>query len=353
MGKHSKEDKNSSKKSKKHKKEKKSSKESKHSKDKKSSRKDHKSHKEKESHTQDASISLVSSHPNRKSITIDDYFLLNEHFRVWLVLIRKLSFESLTSDESHNLFKNEFVSIYNRNGLPEMFYKDEIPVEMRDAALKTKHKWNFKVSKDDAEKISIVADDVDFKTRHVTEGAWNHMHKPSSSSSSNNNRPNTSSSNQNSSSNQIKPTRDDALLQRDNMKDDFKRKQHETKKEYRNYSSDVLEEFSSSTSGGGARSNKLDQMDRQKASIQSSHAIAKEKEEDRDGLNMDEQFIMGGGDDFESTKARLNRNKDFRNQQKSEHIKELMEKEKLKTANFMSQLGVDLTKGPIKIQPRI
>ena len=189
-------------------------------------------------------------------------------------------------------------------------------------------RWNFKVSNADKEAISLVADDVDFKTRHVTQGAWNHMHKPiippatsgnpidndithtirSSSSSS-------SSSNINSKSQHTSQQQNDERMRQDEARDEYKRKQSQTKKEYHNYSNNVLDEFS--TFSGVAKNNKLEQVEKQKAMVQSSHAAAKEREEDRDGLNMDEGFIMGGGDDFESTKARLNRNKDHRQQIKS------------------------------------
>jgi hypothetical protein len=139
MGKHKKEskDKKSKKESKHSKKSKKESK-SKHSK--KSSHKDRKPVDEGSNSRRVNSSSSSSINPNIRPITIDDYFIKNEHFRVWCVLIRKVSFESLNSDESHDLFKAIFLPAYNRNELPEMFYKDEIPVEMREAALKTKHK---------------------------------------------------------------------------------------------------------------------------------------------------------------------------------------------------------------------
>ena len=141
MGKHkldkekkSKDKTHSSKKSKKEKK----SKDTKHSKhsSKHSKKSSHHKSKDKDHENVISSTSIASY----KHITIDDYFLKSEHFRVWCVLIKKISFESLTSNESHDLFKTEFVSSYNHNSLPEMFYKDEIPVEMREAALKTKHK---------------------------------------------------------------------------------------------------------------------------------------------------------------------------------------------------------------------
>lgn len=126
-------DKTHSKKSKKEKK----SKDAKHSKHSKHSKKSaHHKSKDKD-HDNDTSLTSLTS---SRHITIDDYFLKNEHFRVWCVLIKKVSFESLTSNESHELFQTEFLKFYNSNSLPEMFYKDEIPVEMREAALKTKHK---------------------------------------------------------------------------------------------------------------------------------------------------------------------------------------------------------------------
>ncbi len=110
----------------------------------------------------------------------------------------------------------------------------------------------------------------------------------------------------------------------------------------------------------------------------------------KDGLDMRESDVMGGGDDFErlvllflhlvivslsrvnyifSTKMRLNRGREHRENQKMDRLRELQAKEDQKNASFMLQLGVDLSKGellhftfrllmmrvyigPIKIQPR-
>ena len=52
-------------------------------------------------------------------------------------------------------------------------------------------------------------------------------------------------------------------------------------------------------------------------------------------------------------KAKFSKTSNSRLLRDQEKARDLLEKDNQRTANFMSQLGVDLTKGPIKIAPRI
>ncbi len=83
-----------------------------------------------------------------------------------------------------------------------------------------------------------------------------------------------------------------------------------------------------------------------------AQAGAREREEARDGLDVRESDLMGGGDDFATIKARMTHSREKRESAKEERLRELQQRETQKTADFYTALGVDLGKGPIRIAPR-
>jgi len=335
----------------------KSSKKHKKDKHKKSEKKEKKEKKSSSSHAKKES-KLIDKTQHGDNIDVDDFFLKNEHFRVWCALIKKISFENLTSDEARTLFTNEFCKQYNRHDLPETFYRDEMPVEMREAALKTKHRWNIRVTDAEAESIQLVSDDVDFKTRHASEGAWIHMKSrdnntkmiTTTTGSSGGITTNTTTS---SSSSNVQQTlssssrRNNRAEEEDSRDEDRKRRVHE-KSRFREYSGVVMDELAPKESGRAA------QLDKRRGVGAELKAAAREREDQRDGLDLPESVVMGlgGEDDFQATLARMNKGKSTRDAQRAERLSELQEREQQKQATFMAQLGVDLLKGPIKIAPR-
>lgn len=324
--------------------EKKHSKEKKGKKDKKDKKekKEKKDKKEKKSRSGDKvheenQLSTPATETRDGDLTADDFFLKSEHFRVWCALIKKISFETLSSDEAHKLFDREFCRQFNRRELPDTFYREELPVEMREAALKTKHRWNFKVTGAEADSIQQVADDVDFKTRHATDGAWAHMKtRDNVASSTSSNHPMASMSAPPSHS------RRDA----DDSRDEQRRQQTYERKNFKEYANVVMEELAPKETGRSAL------QDKRRGVGAELKAAAREREEARDGLDLPDSVVMGGGDDFEAMRARMNRGKDAREAQRIERVRELQEREQQKQASFMAQLGVDLSRGPIRIAPR-
>ena len=72
-----------------------------------------------------------------------------------------------------------------------------------------------------------------------------------------------------------------------------------------------------------------------------------------DGLDMDESVTFGGGDDFASAKARIERINQMKHGKKEERLQELLQKDQEKQAHWMSMLGVDLNSAKkIQIAPR-
>ena len=168
----------SDKKEKKHRKEK-------HKKDSKEKDKD-KHHRHRKDHavvgTNNAST-VDSTNATVPLLTVDDFYLRHEEFRVWLHL-KERSFEDLSSEQAHQVFEEEFIKQFNKGKLPSMFYPqtqipggsvNSIPTELREAAMKTKHKWNLKVTDRDRQQQEQVSGEVSRKTRVNTDNAWVHM----------------------------------------------------------------------------------------------------------------------------------------------------------------------------------
>jgi len=227
-----------------------------------------------------------------------------------------------------DFFCSQFISAYNSRQLPAMFYSG-IPADIRDSALRTQHKWNLKMTSADLEKAAVVADEVDIKTRIKIGDAWT-LKKPGIVSSSYNAAPNQQLS----------------VFEVDEKRDKERKIKHDEKKGIRENAAVVLDELAPRPTGRDAL------FDKRKGDAYNQHAAAREREENRDGLNMPEQEVMGGGDDFMSVRERIERGKRIRESKKQERLHEIQEREDKKQANFLSNLGIDLSKGPITIAPR-
>jgi hypothetical protein len=332
----------SEKKSRRDSKQKKSSKEHKEKKEKvekkgKKEKKDKKDKRDKKD-TRASSASAPST-----AISADDYFLRSIDFRVWCKLFRKTPFESLDSDKAREIFAAEFVKDYNKGRLPDMFYT-EIPAEIREATLKTQHQWNIKVSKSEKETVSNISEDVQYQTDHVARDAWEHM-KKADASSNGSGRPQFCQPVSSSSAGGGRSL-DARRLADDDKRDDQRNHAKYEAKKYREYTRDVMDDVAPKETGRDAL------RDKRKGEAVVLHAAAREREEGRDGLDLSESFTMGGGDDFQSMKARMSAGRNRREEAKEQRLQELQMKDKQRSEDFMSQLGVDLSKGPIRIAPR-
>ena len=165
----------SDKKEKKHRKEK-------HKKDSKDKHKEKEKHHRKDHVVSSSNVSDGSSN-TVPQLTADDFYIRHEEFRVWLHL-KERCFEDLSSEQAHQVFDEEFIKQFNKGKLPSMFYPQTqipggsvngIPTELREAAMKTKHKWNLKVTDRDRQQQEQVSGEVSRKTRVNTDNAWVHM----------------------------------------------------------------------------------------------------------------------------------------------------------------------------------
>lgn len=57
-----------------------------------------------------------------------------------LCLIMDRRFENLTSEDAKSIFASEFVAAFNEGRLAPMYYKGEIPIDLRLTATHSHHK---------------------------------------------------------------------------------------------------------------------------------------------------------------------------------------------------------------------
>ena len=110
---------------------------------------------------------IISEPPQEPLDTDTNYFSHNSHLRLYLFRHYGIYFEDLTSEESHDAFK-EFVSKYNDGKLETAYYeiKGKLPQEALDQCQRTQHKWNFKTNKVELQSLKIVRDGVKKQTEY-------------------------------------------------------------------------------------------------------------------------------------------------------------------------------------------
>ncbi|KAJ3126627.1 hypothetical protein HK100_010149 [Physocladia obscura] len=104
------------------------------------------------------SDSPVVSNP----ITSDHFYEKSAEFIVWLREKKKLFLSNLLSEESHELF-SKFVKKWNRGSLDPKFYAGISTTDVNSNE-RSKHRWNFKVSRDDEVKLEEAKDSIHFMT---------------------------------------------------------------------------------------------------------------------------------------------------------------------------------------------
>lgn len=102
------------------------------------------------------SLGDVSGVPPTKLLNPeDDYFAYNSHLRLYLYQRHGVYFEDLTSDESHEAFR-EFARAYNDGKLEGAYYDKSLPDEALDQCKRTQHKWTFRTNKTEERNLDIV-----------------------------------------------------------------------------------------------------------------------------------------------------------------------------------------------------
>lgn len=247
-------------------------------------------------------------------ISADDYFLKAEEFRVYLHS-KKIAFESLTSEKAHELFADDFVKKYNKGKLSSMFYSSEgIPAQVREAAVRTQHKWTMKLSDTERDALSRTTESIHRSTKDAQPTAWAGTSN-SSALASTSGRP------------LVAPRLSDLLS--------------------------TAEMHAITTSKETGRDALVAKRKERGDAVKGAH---NEREAGKDGLDaVSEKFLLGdSAADLAALKSRQQQQQAHRQSQQQQKISVLAEKEREREEAWRTQLGLPLdgTMKKITIAPR-
>jgi len=311
---------------------------SRHSKKKKESKRsdDKKSKKKHEVTTLQKILGDVQNKPPQNKIhKTESYFSHNSHFRLYLYYKKNgIYFEDLTTKESHSLF-HSFVKEYNAGSLEQVFYKEDIPVDLlEDCKLRsTQYDWKIRAS----ERERSVLDQVKHRVRDQTEGTADTTFAvpcmPCTTTTTVSNKTfSASTSNQN---------KEQRLNDR------------RANKRLRTHVKTVEEELTGGKPEVGTYAHTIQ---KRKELSNKLHASAKHKEDAMTGVELNDEDIYGstGNNDFQQALASEKRRNERRTEGRVKRLKELEKKEEGKKDAMMKMLGLgNLKPGQkITIQPR-
>eukprot|EP00301_Raphidiophrys_heterophryoidea_P004769 c12048_g1_i3.p1 GENE.c12048_g1_i3~~c12048_g1_i3.p1 ORF type:complete len:566 (-),score=105.06 c12048_g1_i3:454-2073(-) len=98
-----------------------------------------------------------------------EYLQKHTEFKVWLFESEHKYFDKLSKSRAKKYFK-KFIKKWNKGKLDIKFYKGIHSTQL-EGALKSSHKWNFKMSGADKMNLDLTRDAVDTKTHHMTREA--------------------------------------------------------------------------------------------------------------------------------------------------------------------------------------
>ena len=101
-------------------------------------------------------------------LTSADYFQRSAEFRLWLHSAHDLHLDSISTERAHELF-DAFVQLWNARRLDAHFYTG-VDSSALSAAVLTKHRWPFTARMTDDERLAMAStrDTVDTATHHHT-----------------------------------------------------------------------------------------------------------------------------------------------------------------------------------------
>ncbi|DAZ99147.1 TPA: hypothetical protein N0F65_010231 [Lagenidium giganteum] len=264
-------------------------------------------------------------------ISADDYFLRATEFRVWLHQKRNKYVEELSTQEATELFEDKFVKRWNDGRLDAMFYKG-IPEAVLEQTKRTRHQWGFVNRLNEKERFDLATakDSVEVATRKQ-----NLLQKDAAGTSSGSRK---------------REQRDEDDRRNDRGYDDDRRHHDKAdRKRHRKHHESVLEELVPKETG---REAKLEQR-RQRA--EKLHGAARDRDANRDGLDIDEDFLMGGSSqsDLQRRLAQRQLGRERKDQERQEKVAALAAKETERMDKFLADMGLNGPgQGPIVIQPR-
>ena len=317
-----------------------------------------------------------------KRINEDDYFLKMIEFRVWMKISKNILFEDIPGEESRKLFLKEFIPLYNKQNLPNIYYNG-IPIDIKNQCIKTKHTWNMKLTTNEIDQLASTADEVDITTETPKESAWKHVKSSNSNSNSNDRNGDRSNSHShgdgggnhsggnhgnryekksvdygNSEPSYYGPSSGSSAggagsgggsgtsngTSNGNVRVDDRARGREYQNQVKNY----LEDGGAGSGRDTNASGRERIMEQKHERAHRTHGAANDREESKysgsGGLN--ENDLYGGhNNDFEVTKARLERSRNIRNQSSVDKIQAYSDRENETITKFKDQLNSNSNTG--------
>ncbi|KAG7384314.1 hypothetical protein PHYPSEUDO_002779 [Phytophthora pseudosyringae] len=278
-----------------------------------------------------------------QKITEEDYFLRQTEFRVWLAQTKSKYVDDLSTDEAMGLFTDEFARKWNRGKLSEMFY-DGLPDAVVEQTKRTRHRWGFVTKLGEKEKFELATakDSVDVATKKEnllsSGGSKEKVQGPKLEEG------------RSSRDRSKRPSKED---KEDGREADRKRRKSERRRERADRDT-VLDELAPKATGREAQIEKRRQLG------EKLHGAARDREDARDGLDLSEEFLMGGraGGDGHLRHRLAQRDSARRRKQEEqqEKLAGLKAKESARMDKFLEDMGLagpNANSGkPMTIAPR-
>jgi hypothetical protein len=214
--------------------------------------------------------------------------------------------EELSTDESTALFRDKFARKWNRGKLPREYYAG-LPESMVEQTRRTRHQWGFVAKLGDRERFDLATakDSVGVATRKT-----DLLASSSSAAAPATDMPKASVR-------ERSPARRSDRRDEDDDRNDREEQRRSWKRQRRDRASD-LEELVPKETGHQALVEKRQQV------AQKLHGAARDREENRDGLDVSDEFLMGGmGDGSTGLERRLAQRDNARRQRDSERQERL------------------------------
>ncbi|KAG6961710.1 hypothetical protein JG688_00008941 [Phytophthora aleatoria] len=256
-----------------------------------------------------------------KHITEEDYFLRQTEFRVWLAQTKNKYVDDLSTDEAMELFTVEFARKWNRGKLSKMFYEG-LPDAVVEQTKRTRHQWGFVAKLGDKEKFELATakDSVDVAT------------KKKSLLISEEKKVKGPKLEEDGSRTKRRSKEDDE----DDREEDRKHRKLERRRE-REYRDLVMEELEPKATGREAQIEKRRQLG------DKLHGAARDREDARDGLDLSDDFLMGGrggSDDLKHRMAQRDLVRRRKQEQQQEKLAALKAKESARMDKFLEDMGL-------------
>ncbi|KAI9919502.1 hypothetical protein PsorP6_017428 [Peronosclerospora sorghi] len=217
-----------------------------------------------------------------KKITNEDYFLRQTEFRVWLAQTKSKYVDDLSTEEATELFNVDFAKKWNRGKLHKMFYEG-LPEAVVEQTKRTRHNWGFVAKLGEKEKFELATtkDSVDVATKDQKLLTFNGDKQGKRVTMEEETTKYRSSGKRQT----IEKNEDDRDESRKRRKRDGRKEQE--------YLNTVIDELAPKATGREA------QIEKRRQAAAKLHGAARDREETRDGLDLSDDFLLGGsgGDD--------------------------------------------------------